>query len=178
MRKTTEFTILISSLLMLVGPIMIFASSPGSTGTTTITFKQETKNQPVGELEKVKLITATGIEDFVKDLNDYGRSGYRLEKSLSYGGEGPTQSYAAVLYLDAPNKYEYDWMSSPDKRLLEARLNFEAKKGFNFANAYPLTYCSGGTYEERTNLPAAESLILRLNKGDAFLRSEEHTSEL
>src|ERR1043166_1728903 len=175
MRKTTEFTILISSLLMLVGPIMVLASA-GSTGTTTITFKQETKNQPVGELEKVKLITATGIEDFVKDLNDYGRSGYRLEKSLSYGGEGPTQSYGAALQLDAPNKYEYDWMSSPDKRLLEARLNFEAKKGFNFANAYPLTYCSGGTYEERTSLPAAESLILRLNKGDAFLLERRNTN--
>src|ERR1044072_4310594 len=166
MRKTTEFTILISSLLMLVGPIMVLASA-GSTGTTTITFKQETKNQPVGQLEKVKLITATGIEDFVKDLNDYGRSGYRLEKSLSYGGEGSTQSYAAVLYLDAPNKYEYDWLSRPDTKLLEERLNFQAKNGFNFANAYALTYCSPTKWEENPDA-ASNSLILRLNKGDAF----------
>src|ERR1043165_1429379 len=112
MRKTTEFTIFIRSLLMLVGPIMIFASSPGSTGKAKFTFKQETKNQPVEQLEKVKLITATGIEDFVKDLNDYGRSGYRLEKSLSYGGEGSTQSYAAVLQLDVSKQFEYDWWSS------------------------------------------------------------------
>lgn len=70
---------------------------------------------------------------FVNDLNDNGSLGYRLEKSLSYGGEGAIQSYAAVMRLDAPNKYEYDWMSSPDKRLLEERLNYQAKKAFNFA---------------------------------------------
>ena len=123
-----------------------------------------------GQLEKVKLITSTGLGNFVQDLNDNGKLGYRLEKSLSYGGEGPTQSYAAILRLDAPNKYEYDWMSSPDKKLLEERLNIQAKNGFNFANAYALTYCSGGSSDEPGNpTSATRSLILRLNKGDAFL---------
>jgi hypothetical protein len=115
--------------------------------------------------EKVKLIVSTDIENFVKDLNDNGKAGYRLENSLSFGGEGPTQSYAAVLRLDAPNKYEYDWMSSPDKKLLEGRLNFQAKNGFNFANAYAITYCSDGP----SNEPTHETLVLRLHKGDAFL---------
>lgn len=172
MRKTYWFKTLIRLVVSLVVPIFLLASSARSTDNTTITLKRKSEVQaPVqsAQLEKVKLITSTGIEGFVKDLNDYGRSGYRLDKSLSYGGEGPTQSYAAVLRLDAPNKYEYDWMSSPDKKLLEARLNFQAKKGFNFANAYALTYCSGGTSEERANPPAPESLIFRLNKGDAFL---------
>lgn len=118
------------------------------------------------QLEKVKLITSTGIESFVKDLNDNGKLGYRLENSLNYGGEGVTQSFAAVLRLDAPNKYEYDWMSSPDKMLLEERLNSQAKKGFNFANAYALTYCSEPLDDESDpNL----TLVLRLKKGDAFL---------
>jgi hypothetical protein len=151
MRKTSAFTILLTLLLTIAGP---------------------TKNQaqvPSAQLEKVKLITSTGIDGFVKDLNDNGSLGYRLDKSLSYGGEGPTQSYAAVLRLDAPNKYEYDWMSSPDKKLLEGRLNFQAKKGFNLANTYALTYCSGGTSEEQANPMSPESLIVRLNKGDAFL---------
>src|SRR5262245_33690792 len=96
------------------------------------------------QLEKVKLIISTGMATFVRDLNDNGKLGYRLENSLSYGGEGLTQSYAAVLRLDAPNKYEYDWMSSPDKRLLEGRLNAQAKHGFNFVNAYAITYCGSG----------------------------------
>jgi hypothetical protein len=115
--------------------------------------------------EKLKLIISTGIDNFVKDLNENGKAGYRLENSLNYGGEGATQSYAAVLRLDAPNKYEYDWISSPDKRLLEGRLNYQAKKGFNFANSYALTYCSDGPANE----PISETLVLRMQKGDAFL---------
>jgi hypothetical protein len=125
-------------------------------------------NQGSAPLEKFKLIAATGIETFVDELNHNGALGYRLDKSLNYGGEGPTQSYAAVVRLDAPNKYEYDWISSPDKKLLEARLNYQAKKGFNFINAYALTYCSSGSNDEQPN-SSPESLIFRLNKGDAFL---------
>jgi len=150
---TKSFRISIGLLTLTI----VLASSAASTANSAVT------------LEKVKLIASTGIENFVKDLNDNGNLGYRLEKSLSYGGEGAAQSYAAVMRLDAPNKYEYDWMSSPDKRLLEDRLNFQAKKGFNFTDAYALTYCSGGTSEEQRNPTAPQSLIFRLNKGDAFL---------
>jgi hypothetical protein len=154
MKKTREFKTLIAFVVIVA--VSIFVS-----------FAKSTALAQSAQLEKVKLITSTGIENFVKDLNENGKAGYRLEKSLSYGGEGPTQSYAAVVRLDAPpNKYEYDWMSSPDKKLLEGRLNFQAKQGFNFANAYPLTYCSSGSSEDPT--PAA-TLILRLHKGDAFL---------
>jgi hypothetical protein len=118
--------------------------------------------------ENVKLITAIGIDNLVRDLNEQGKSGYRLEKSLNFGGEGVTQSYAAILRLDTPNKYEYDWMSSPDKKYLEARLNHQAKKGFNFANAYALTSCSESSDEDE-NPTSPESLVFRLQKGDAFL---------
>src|ERR1043166_8095242 len=164
MRKTTHCNTLIS--LVLAGPIMMLAASAVTRGKN---FNRENQTPAASApLEKVKLITSTGIESFVKDLNDNGRLGYRLDRSLSYGGEGPAQSYAAVVRLDAPNKYEYDWMSSPDKRLLEERLNFQAKNGFNFANAYALTYCSPTKWEENPNA-ASNSLILRLNKGDAFL---------
>ena len=126
------------------------------------------QNAPVqsASVEQVKLITSTGIENFVKDLNDNGTLGYRLENSLSYGGEGLTQSFAAVMRLDAPNKYEYDWMSSPDKKQLEARLNYQAKKGFNYTNAYALTYCAGDTVDD---VSTAVDAVLRLQKGDAFL---------
>ena len=141
--------------------------------------KQKAQIQtPAGaeEPEKIKLITSTGIESFVKDLNENGKLGYRLDKSLSYGGEGPVQSYAAVLRLDAGNRYEYDWLSSPDKKLLEGRLNYQAKKGFNFINAYALTYCSGGSPEDEANPTSPESLIFRLKKGDAFLLERKNGS--
>lgn len=142
-------------------PIIFLATSMGS--------KSNAARVQSGPLEKVKLITATGIESFVKDLNDNGRLGYRLENSLSYGGEGRTQGYAAIVRLDAPNKYEYDWMSSPDKKLLEGHLNYQAKKGFNLVNAYPFTYCSDGPSDKEADRSSPELLILRLHKGDAFL---------
>ena len=156
MRKTFELKTLV---VILALPLTILAASTQS-----------------GSPEKVKLIFSTGIENFIRDLNDNGKLGYRVEKSLSYGGEGPTQSYAAVVRFDASNKYEYDWISSPDKMLLEGRLNFQAKKGFNFVNAYALTYCSGGGSEEEPNRTSPESLIFRLNKGDAFLLERRNSS--
>ena len=147
---------------LLVVSIIFLATSAGTTSKLDGPVQSDAS-------EKVKLITSTGIESFVKDLNENGKMGYRLEKSLNYGGEGPTQNYAAVLRLDAPNKYEYDWMSSPDKKLLEGRLNFQAKKGFNFVNAYAVTYCSEGGSGEEASRSSPETLIFRLHKGDAFL---------
>lgn len=169
MKKTSEFKIL---LVILAVPIIFLASAMETASTTTIAIKEKGKNQGLvesGQPGKLKFITAVGIDNFVNELNRNGNLGYRLEKSLNYGGEGPTQSYAAVVRLDAPHKYEYDWMSSPDKKLLESRLNIQAKKGFNFVNAYALTSCSGGTSDEQANPSSPESLIFRLNKGDAFL---------
>ena len=143
-----------------------------SRSAASITIKRKSQGQASAaseSLEKVKLINSVGIDDFVRDLNANGKLGYRLERSLNYGGEGASQSFAAIVRLDAPNKYEYDWMSSPDKKLLEGRLNSQAKQGFNFVNAYALTNCSGGTSEEQNNPTAPESLIIRLHKGDVFL---------
>src|SRR5687767_6921421 len=49
--------------------------------------EKQTQQAPAaaGNLEMVKLILSDGFEGLVKDLNDHGRLGYRLEKSLSYG---------------------------------------------------------------------------------------------
>ena len=162
MTNTSKVKTLITFVLLLTVPTILLALSPGGT------VKATKENRALGEAtqpEKVKLIVSTDIENFVKDLNDNGKAGYRLDNSLSFGGEGVTQSYAAVLRLDAPNKYEYDWMSSPDKKLLEERLNYQAKNGFNFANSYAVTYCSDGPANE----PIHQTLVLRLHKGDAFL---------
>jgi len=157
--------VVLSGLLVLIVSVLVFVPcAVRNVGYATTSFVVQSKPS-----EKVKLITASGIEDFVSNLNDNGKLGYRLDKSLNYGGEGPTQSYAAVLRLDSPNTYEYDWLSSPDKRLLEDRLNTQAKQGLNLANVYALTYCSSGPSDEPANPNSPKSLIFRLNKGDAFL---------
>jgi hypothetical protein len=147
--------------------------------TPAVPEKQEARAQAPTDaerLEKARLITAYGFDAFIRSLNDNGQLGYRLDKSLSYGGEGATQTFAAVLQLDEGSKYEYDWLSSPDKKLLEGRLNAQAKKGFNFVNAYALTYCSGGSPEDEANPTSPASLIFRLKKGDAFLLERKNGS--
>lgn len=119
-------------------------------------------------LENVKLILSYGFERFVEDLNENGRLGYRLEKSLSYGGAGVQQSFAAVLRLDPGNAYEYDWLSSPRIDLLEPRLNSQAKRGFNFANAFPLAICE----DERDPEPDTTGLTLSVVRelmGNSYL---------
>jgi hypothetical protein len=172
MKNTNTFTIFLVLAGIFSLPLLILAQSQRDSEATTGPGKQEGQTQPPPTPiipDKVKLISSIGIEAFIQDLNDNGSIGYRLEKSLNYGGEGPTQSYAAVLRLDTGNKYQYDWFSSPSKKLLEGRLNFQAKRGFNFVNAFALTYCTGGSSEDEAKPTSPESLIFRLNKGDAFL---------
>src|SRR5687767_8657690 len=131
----TKRTNLILFLMLLALPALLVASQQN---------QQPSIGTPAGAsvLERIRLIQSTGMVDFVNDLNANGKLGYRLYKSVGYGGEGERQSYAALLQLEPDNKYEYDWMSSPNKKLLEGRLNAQAQVGFNFVAAYALTACS------------------------------------
>lgn len=160
----------------------VFAQS-GRNAEPTVTTKAQEKQESLtptptntANLEKVKLILSSGFENFVRDLNDNGKLGYRLEKSLSYGGEGLRQSYAAALRLDAGNAYEYDWLSSPNRNLLDLRLNYQAKKGFNFVNAFALTLCSDEAKEAGGDPTVGTISILHFLKGDAFLLERKNGS--
>ena len=120
-------------------------------------------------MEKVKVIKSDGFRNFVSDLNEQGRAGYRLERSVSYGGRGAEQTFAAVLRLDPGHAYDYDWLSSPNRNLLDLRLNTLAGKGFNFADTYPVTACSDDE-AERADDPATVSLErFQFLKGNVFL---------
>lgn len=130
--------------------------------------KQTPTPADAGDLEKVRLILSDGFEGFVKELNDNGKLGYRLEKSLAYGGAGVRQSYAAVLRPDPGSTYEYDWLSSPNRNLLDLRLNRQAKKGYVFANAFALTACDDEPEADADTTERALS-IFRYLKGNAFL---------
>jgi hypothetical protein len=163
-------------------PAFIFAQSGRVSEPTVTTKVQEKQETPTptptntANLDKVKLILSNGFENFVKDLNDNGKLGYRLEKSLSYGGEGIKQSYAAVLRLDAGSTYEYDWLSSPNRNLLDLRLNSQARKGFNFVNSFALTLCSDEAKEAAADPTVGTLSIFRFLKGDAFLLERKNGS--
>jgi hypothetical protein len=174
MKNTKSLMPLVLSVGIFASPTFIPAQSGQSPAPATTSGNKEAPTLTPAQagaatLGKTRLVTAYGVETFVQKLNDHGNQGYRLDKSLSYGGEGPTRSYAAVLQLDANNKYEYDWISTPDKRMLESQLNFQAKQGFNFVNAHAITICSKDSADNEDLQNQIRQKIFRMKKGEAFL---------
>ena len=178
MMKRGGFLLLMLSVSILTLTASVLAQSGRSIEAPVTTPTQEKQTQGptnTANLEKVKLILSDGWKNFVKDLNANGKSGYRLEKSVSYGGQGANQSYAAVLRLDAGNTYEYDWISSPNRKLLDLRLNAQAKKGFHFASTFALTFCDD---EPDFDASETERELARFQflKGNAFLLERKNGS--
>ena len=92
--------------------------------------------------DKVKVVVSEGVYNFVEALNGQGRLGYRLEKTVSYGGPLNYRKYAAVLHLDPGHSYEYVSDSMPeDMRRYGDPLNYHARRGYGLAHAYALTHC-------------------------------------
>ena len=91
--------------------------------------------------EKVKLLVARGLDDFVRDLNEQGRLGYRVEKSVGYGDTGERRKYAAVLRLDPGHRYEYAHDRMPDDESYGHPLNYHARRGYNLVETYAVTRC-------------------------------------
>lgn len=91
--------------------------------------------------DKVKVVVARGIEEFVKTLNEQGRLGYRLAKTVNYGDPQGPETYAAVLHLDPGHTYDYFSGSMPEDARYGDPLNYDARRGYTLAHAYPLTQC-------------------------------------
>lgn len=91
--------------------------------------------------DRVKVVVSRGIEDFVKALNEQGRLGYRLEKTVNYGDPNEPQRYAAVLHLDPGHTYDYFSGSMPDDARYGDPLNYDARRGYTLAHAYAVTQC-------------------------------------
>ncbi|HEX8150895.1 MAG TPA: hypothetical protein VF591_27165 [Pyrinomonadaceae bacterium] len=92
--------------------------------------------------DKVKLVVSEGIYNFVEALNEQGRLGYRLEKTVSYGDPNNRRKYAAVLRLDPGHSYDYVSDSMPEEvRRYGDPLNHHAGRGYGLAHAYARTQC-------------------------------------
>jgi hypothetical protein len=122
--------------------------------------------------EKIKLLVSRGLDGFVGDLNQQGRLGYRVEKSVSYGGQGGARKYAAVLRLDTGHTYEYAHDRMPDSELYGHPLDHHARLGYNLVEVYPFAKCpvkngeSGDPYDPE-NSPTMK--MLNTVKSNAFL---------
>lgn len=92
--------------------------------------------------DKVKVVVSEGVYNFVEALNEQGRLGYRLEKTVSYGDPNNRRKYAAVLHLDPGHSYEYVSDSMPEEmQRYGDPLNHQARRGYSLAHAYARTQC-------------------------------------
>lgn len=104
--------------------------------------------------EKVKLVVSRGVEDFVRDLNEQGRLGYRLEQSVSYGERYELRKYAAVLSLDPGHAYEYAYDRMPDSMLYGQPLDYYARRGYSLVESYAVAECPPVHYSPDSNDPS------------------------
>lgn len=136
-------------------PAPIHAPTPTLTDTTN--------------LEKVKLLVSRGLDDFVKDLNEQGQFGYRVEKSVSYGSKDEWRKYAAVLRLDPGHKYEYAHDRMPNNELYGHPLNYHARRGYYLVEAYAVTQCPPVEYGADPKPPWDLDSWLNTVKSSVFL---------
>jgi hypothetical protein len=91
--------------------------------------------------EKVRVLVSRGLDSFVKDLNEQGRLGYRLEKTVAYDGPEEPRRYAGLLHLDPGHRYEYVSDSAPEEARYGDPVNSYPRLGYTFAHAYTVTRC-------------------------------------
>jgi hypothetical protein len=126
--------------------------------------------------DKVKVVVAHGLEDFVKALNEQGRLGYRLEKTVNYGDPKRSRNaneslrYAAVLHLDPGHSYDYVsdpvWEDSP----YSGPLNYYPGRGYGLAHAYAVTQCRlVDVYDYNAPPESATKQEFQAEKGNVLL---------
>lgn len=104
--------------------------------------------------EKVRVVVSRGLDEFVKALNEHGRLGYRLEKTVGYDGPEEPRRYAGLLRLDPGHRYEYASDSVPEDARHGDPVNSYPRLGYTFAHAYTLTRCvKTEVYDANSNYP-------------------------
>ena len=132
--------------------------------------------------ERVRVVVSRGLENFVKALNEQGRLGYRLERTVGYDGPEEPRRYAGVLHLDPGHRYEYVSDSLPEDARYGDPVNSYPRLGYTFVHAYTQTYCrktevfdAGGTYppdspshtRQETHAVKRSALLFMRRDGDA-----------
>jgi hypothetical protein len=154
------------------GPAPTPAPTPASTPAPTPTqVFPDTTN-----FERVKLLVSRGLDDFVRDLNEQGRLGYRVEKSVGYGEQGGGRKYAAVLRLDPGHWYEYAHDRMPDEELYGHPLDYHARRGYQLVEAYAVARCppekSGYDPDDPDTWPVIKGLSTVKSSAFLFMRRD------
>lgn len=164
------------SVSLLTLPTFIFAQSGKKTDQPVTAAETETKKASDEVKPVTQFVLANDFSRYLEELNKLGELGYRVEKAFNYGGDAAnSQKFAAVVRLDKET-YEYDWLTSPNKNFIEARLNAKAEQGFNFLQILPLSACldENTVKSDKTVVPPVSETFLRLTKGDVFLLEKQN----
>jgi hypothetical protein len=137
---------------------------------------EEAEVKDATPLESTRLVLASNFEDFIRNLNELGKFGYRLEKSQNQGGDSAAQNYGGIMRLDRGNTYEYGWVSSHNRRFIETRLNFAASKGFRLFDALAMTVCDEDDSNDGDDNSSINGDVFRLGKGDVFLLEKKNAA--
>jgi hypothetical protein len=134
--------------------------------------------------DKVRVVVSHGMDAFVKALNEQGRLGYRLEKTVNYGDPKrsrntlQSQRYAAVLHLDPGHTYDYVsdpvWEDSP----YSGPLNYYPGRGYSLAHAYAVAQCRLVDVHDYTAPPdSATKQEIQAEKGNVLLFMRRDVAE-
>ncbi|MGC2234905.1 MAG: hypothetical protein WA584_01920 [Pyrinomonadaceae bacterium] len=141
--------------------------TPGVNPTPQAENKTSSNNE---RKEDFQFVLSGSLSGFIEELNKFGKLKYRVSKAFNYGGDANnSQRFAAVLKFDPEAAYQYDWLTSPNRRFIESRLNAKSRLGFYVTHILPITGCTESEADgDTTEFPVADSLV-RLAKGDVFL---------
>jgi hypothetical protein len=141
------------------------APTPSVNATPARENKTALDNEPK---EEFQFVLAANLTRYFEELNKFGKLKYRVAKAFNYD-TGGSQKFAAVLKFDPEGPFEYDLLTSPNRRFIESRLNAKAQRGFYVTHLLPVTGC-GDADADRDNVefPAGDFLF-NLWKGDVFL---------
>lgn len=152
----------LKALLLLAASLLILQSSaaaqsgrkpPRLAPMPTPTLAPTPESIDTKNFEKVKLIVSRGLDDFIRDLNEQGRLGYRVEKSVGYGDTGERRKYAAVLRLDPGHRYEYAHDRMPGNEVYGHPLNYHARRGYSLVETYAVAQCPPVKYSADSSDP-------------------------
>ncbi len=176
--KTFKSGLLRFLMLVITGVMPVFAQSGNKNAQTSptpsvnSTPENKIENSPDNKnLENVQFVLTDDLKSFLAELNKFGKLGYRVGKAFNYGGDSAEygQRFAAVLKKDAEDFFEYDSITSPNRKFIESRLNAKAALGYTVSHILPVTGCfEKESADDKIEFPAPE-IMKRLTKGDIFL---------
>lgn len=155
--------------LIFLQPVIVVAQSETSNESAdSVADCSRFSEAATSELPVYRYVFEEDVVSFIKEINELGKCGYRLDNltdfPLDYGKTFFETKIAAIVKLDAPNRYEYDWFEAFTSGELTTRLNYRAKKGFRLRDSLDSVSKACGHSPNQTDM-------MGNNFGDVYVKS-------